>query len=397
MGPSVLLFAIALRVCAADTPVKSLSLAPWSSGVRFGPVVSDTERHTIHAYYLANPESPDGKYVLFFSSTDPTGEFGDICIVERATGREIILAKNVQAEDAHRGACQQWLAGGKMVAFHEVVEGNKWRVVVVDAASGEKKVIAEDRQLGFGSPTGNLLPLYGRHWNPGEHRDLEIWDAGTGGIRKAVLVADVLEKCPGLVPPNSAAAPVSIFFPVLSPDLTRVMFKLASGRGGEDFRSKTASAREGLICYELATGNYLWSYPKWGHPAWHPDSRRILQIGYQFFDTGSGETLRKGGLPNLKGTHLTLSPDARLMAVDGALGALGKTPQDWGIVVADGEAGEWRLIHEFNNLRGARSWRRSHPHPVFSADGRRIYYNVSDGPFTRLYVAEAGGLPGTTP
>jgi hypothetical protein len=30
----------------------------------------------------------------------------------------------------------------------------------------------------------------------------------------------------------------------------------------------------------------------------------------------------------------------------------------------------------------------SHPHPVFSADGKRIYYNVSDGEFTRLHVAE---------
>jgi hypothetical protein len=385
------LLAIALPVCAVALPDENPALAPWTRGVRIGPVVADPARHTIHAYYVANPESPDGKYVLYFSSTDLKGEFGDICILERATGSEIILAKNVQTEDAHRAACQQWVSGGKLVAFHEVVEGNKWRVVVVDVASGEKNVIAVDRQLGFGSPNGNLLPLYGCHWNPGEHRDLELWDAETGKIRKAVLVSDVLEKCPGLL--KTDASPASIFFPVLSPDLTRVMFKLAYGKGGDDFRSKTASAREGLVCYDLATGKFLRSYPKWGHPAWHPDSRRILQVGYQLFDTDTGDVERKSGLPNLKGTHLTLSPDARLMAVDGALDVLGKAPQDWGIVVADGNAGEWRLIHEFNNLRGARSWRRSHPHPVFSADGRRIYYNVSDGPFTRLHVAQAGGVP----
>jgi len=37
---------------------------------------------------------------------------------------------------------------------------------------------------------------------------------------------------------------------------------------------------------------------------------------------------------------------------------------------------------------GAHSWRPSHPHPVFSPDGKRIYDNVSDGEFTRPFVAE---------
>jgi MFS family permease len=46
------------------------------------------------------------------------------------------------------------------------------------------------------------------------------------------------------------------------------------------------------------------------------------------------------------------------------------------------------LATGFAQNGGAKSWRRNHPHPTFSADGQRIYYNVSDGPFTRLMVAE---------
>ena len=46
---------------------------------------------------------------------------------------------------------------------------------------------------------------------------------------------------------------------------------------------------------------------------------------------------------------------------------------------------------QFNNAGGAKSWRRSHPHPTFSADGHRIYYNVNDGDWTRLFVAECAG------
>jgi len=39
-------------------------------------------------------------------------------------------------------------------------------------------------------------------------------------------------------------------------------------------------------------------------------------------------------------------------------------------------------------MPGAASWRVSHPHPVFSADGQRIYFNKSNGEFTQLFVAE---------
>jgi Tol biopolymer transport system component len=60
----------------------------------------------------------------------------------------------------------------------------------------------------------------------------------------------------------------------------------------------------------------------------------------------------------------------------------------WGILVADMNGGKWVVLHHFEQNRGARSWRRNDPHPVFSADGKRIYYNTSDGQFTRLMVAE---------
>jgi hypothetical protein len=42
----------------------------------------------------------------------------------------------------------------------------------------------------------------------------------------------------------------------------------------------------------------------------------------------------------------------------------------------------------FDNSKGATTWRHNHPHPHFSPDGKRIYYNVNDGPWTKLMVAE---------
>ena len=57
-------------------------------------------------------------------------------------------------------------------------------------------------------------------------------------------------------------------------------------------------------------------------------------------------------------------------------------------MLADAKGTGQIVIHKFVNSHGAKSWRVSHPHPVFSADGKRIYFNVSDGEFTRLFVAE---------
>lgn len=68
-------------------------------------------------------------------------------------------------------------------------------------------------------------------------------------------------------------------------------------------------------------------------------------------------------------------------------------PGDWAIMVGDTQVDRFMVVAQFNNTGGATSWRRSHPHPAFSADGRRIYYNVSEGQWTRLFVAEcANGL-----
>jgi len=66
----------------------------------------------------------------------------------------------------------------------------------------------------------------------------------------------------------------------------------------------------------------------------------------------------------------------------------GGSRNEWAVPVADARGGEHTVIHQFDNSHGAKSWRVSHPHPVFSPDGKRVYFNVSDGEWTRLHVAE---------
>ena len=363
-------------------------IARWRQGVRIAPVSKAIGRHTMHTYYLLNPESPDGRRVLFFSSTDPAGHVGDVRMIDRETGEETALAEGVNTEDAHRVAMQQWISGGRRVAFHEVV-GGRWRVVVVDVETGSRTTVAEDRQLAFGRPDGDLLPLYGCHWNPGSHRDLELYDTAMGTMRTAVTIGEVEERYGDFLRREFGGRPTSIAFPALSPDHSRVFFKIAAGSGGDDYMRKDASVRQGLICRDLGKNRFTFMREKWGHPGWHPDSRRYIEMGNVLHDTDTGAATPIPDVPILGGQHLAVSPRGGVWVSDGLTETIGGPPGEWAVQVADLRGRQFVELQRFMGGGGAKSWRVSHPHPVFNARGDRIYYNVNSGAHTQLHVAEA--------
>ncbi len=372
---------VVLPVRATDDP-----LAPWRSGVEVREVSPDAKAHTIHSYFNTCPESPDGRSVLFYRSTTANAHAGELRVRDRLTGAERTLTTNINVEDAHRVACQQWVSGGKRVVFHGEREG-EWFVATVDVESATERVLARGRLSGWGRADADVVPLYGPHWNPGAHRDLELLNVETGKI-ETVLTADAVRAAyPELLAKSFGDKPFSIFFPILSPDRTRVFFKLASPSGG-DARSTAASRRLGLVCYSLAERRFLFQREKWGHPAWHPDGRTIVETGFTLIDSDDGQSRRIPGLPAVRGDHPSASPAGKLIVTDTTLEKFGGTEKEWGIVVADARGNDHVIIHRFDNSHGAKSWRVSHPHPVFSPDGRRIYFNVSSGQWTTLRVAE---------
>ena len=365
---------------AADDPV-----ALWQQGVKIAPVSEVADRHTTHTYYLLNPESPDGRRIVFFASSDKAGHVGQVIVQDRATGKETVLADEIHTEDAHRVALQQWTLNGEAVAYHEVVD-KRWRVVVVDIATGSKTIVADDRQLGFGQGAGHILPLYGCHWNPGEHRDLELYDVATGELRTACKIRDVEQKYGDWLQSEFQGKPTSIAFPTISPDHRRAFFKLAAGNGGDAFMGKV-SQRQGIVFCDLESGQITCMRERWGHPAWHPDSYHWIEVGNLLFDADGRSTTRIPSVPILRGQHLSINPNGRLWVQDGLTESLGGPAGEWAVMVADLRGERYQIIQKFMGNLGARSWRVNHPHPVFSADGRRLYYNINAGEFTQLHVA----------
>ncbi len=382
-------------------------LAPWRTGVKISVVAPKDGRHTIHSYFNTCPESPDGRSVLFYSSTAKDGHRGEVCIRDRKTGEEKVLASNINAEDAHRVACQQWVSGGKRVVFHGERDG-EWIVGCVDLDTMKERILARGQLAGWGQPDADIVPLYSPHWKPGTHPDLDLIHVATGEKTTPVTVDALKQAYPEWFGKTFGEQKPSIFFPILSPDLKRVFFKMALATG-EDPRSTKASARQGLICYSLAEKKFLYMNPKWGHPSWQPDSRHITEMHYTVFDSDDGSVKMNPGMPtkaarakaaaegkrapefplrDVSGDHPSVSPDGKLVVTDTIMTSFDGTRNEWGVVLADTRGTGQIVLHHFDNSHGAQSWRVSHPHPVFSADGKRIYYNVSDGQFTRLHVAE---------
>lgn len=350
-------------------------------------VAPDEPRHSIHSYFNTCPESPDGKHVLYFTSTAPDGESGDLRIFERATGKETVIAENIVCEDAHRAACQQWSGGGKFVIYHTLRDG-RWSVRAVDIATKEERVLAMDRQLGFGSATGKYAPVYGCHWNPGEHRDLEMIDVATGEITTPVTAKQTEEAYGEWIDKKLGSRDLTIFFPVVSPDESKVFFKPCIPGGGSSFKGMSVSKRDGKAIYDIANGKFIRLVDSWGHPSWSPDSNGILEKGQVLMDVATGKSKPRFS-PSCFSDHPTLSPDGSVFVTDADVTKrpFGK-PGHWAIGIGSTTKDEFVIVDLFDNTGGAKSWRRSHPHPAFSADGKRVYYNTSSGPWTRLMVAE---------
>jgi hypothetical protein len=377
------------------------ALSPQDSGVKFWkdcrvrPLLPEAAAHSIHSYYVSTPESPDGRAVLFYSSTLPTGYEGDVRLLERATGTVKTLASKVTVEDAHRAACQQWLSKGKRVVYHDFRDG-EWQVVCVDLDPFQERVLAKGRQVGFGAAAGDVVPIYGPHGSPGSHRDLELLNVATGEIR-TVLAADTVRQTYGdWISSAFGDRPISIFFPVLSPDGGRVFFKMACAtpstidpRTPEFFR-RTPSDRKGLFCYDLKESRLTFPQPHaWGHPAWHPDGKQIIEINHVLIDAATGTVRKIPGLPKLSGgPHPSVHPGGALFATDYTPPLEDPKKGFWSVMIGSLEGREYTVAHTFDLTGGATSWRRNHPHPVFSPDGKRLYFNAAAGPWSRLMVAE---------
>jgi len=355
-----------------------------------GPEAGDGggERHAIHSYFNMSPESPAGDAVVMFTSSDPQGHVGAVTILPRGGGKAVDVATDVPVEDAHRQAYQQWSGGGRWIVYQREW-GDRRSIHRVDVRTGEDTTLLEGRQLGWGEPAAQVVPVHGPHWAPGEYRDIEFLNIATGELRPGVSARQIWDEVGPWVAAMGGDASLSLFFGVLSPDQRRLICKGSIVRTGE-YRGSKASFRFGMIGYDLIERRVLFCRDKWGHPSWHADSRHLITPQNVVIDSNDGSERRVDQLQEFPGSHPSIHPGGKVMTSDFYMRGEGIPRGWWAVGVGDLTTGQVHTVHEVRELPGgATSWRPPHPHPAFSRDGRRLYFNVSQGKWTRLHVVEA--------
>lgn len=377
-------------------------LAAWKKGVKTHPVSNVPNRHTIHTYFNVSPESPDGRSVLYYTSTTPEGYTGELRVQDRATCQERVLVRDLNCEDAHRVACQQWVSNGRLVVFHDLRDGEVV-VVTVDVKTLKQRVLAKHRMVSWGQQYSDLVPIYGVHFQPDAYRNVELLNVSTGEIKTLVTADEVRKTYPEQIQKLYGDKPISTPFGTLSPDLNLIFFKLSDmddtykpqPPGHLKWPHSYQSDREGLVMFDIKQSRLLFFRRDWGHPAWDPSSKLFINVPNVLIDARTGEQKSIPNLPRFPGQHLDISPDGKLFVTDTQLGPFGGAKGEWGVAVCDIHGGDWTMIARFQGAEGATTWRKNHPHPAFSPDGKRIYYNVNSGKYTQLFVAERGDSNGS--
>lgn len=333
---------------------------------------------TIHAYYDLCPESPDGQWVTYFEFAGDVPGAGRV-IVARPDGSESRAIAEAPSGSAHNGALQQW-AGDGHVVFSSPGEGPATSAVVPVGGGPPREVPGAVRMV---HPQGSLALA-----SPGRPADAVcLIDLERGQARRLLGVDDALAVHPEA---DRIEKPEVLIFmnSKWSPDGGRFLTVF----NNEGYRRRHPELRrvKSLLVAD-ADGSGLQYLKEFGHhPMWSPDGAFVHS--YDRRDGGGQDLVAQplGGqeaqamLRGALGVHGTLSPGGQRLITD---------VYDWpeagraAILRYDLTTGDYDVLVRVA-LPDTTHRTGCHPHPVFSRDRKRVYFNSTESGVPRLYAIE---------
>lgn len=340
------------------------------------------EESTVFGYNGSCPESPDGKRLCYarlkrLSEERNRPVEGELWVCGTDLERHVKLAE--VAVHQHNGAAASWVDNGRIVLEELDSEGVE-RFSVIDANSGKTLHGPVWAQLGHKAVKGKIpFEISRRHVEKAGAREGQTgiyWLDVETGERKLLVSRkelDCFALQQGYEPLEEGKA---VFHVQLSPSAGKVMIR---------FDMKDVQS---VITVDLVSRDFFLMPNKPLHQLWF-DEESLLAVNarkkmqrdmcmYRYDFLGNPLELLAG-----KGNHIDASPDRKWYVSD-----TGYTKVPVIIHLYRRNETEPAAILDCNEAGGVCWERQVHANPVFSRDGKRVYFvcAVSDSQVQSVYV-----------
>lgn len=342
----------------------------------------------IHSYFDLCPESPDGQWVVYFRFNDKPPAVGAVMVASRDGTDHRVMAEGARGT-AHGGAFQQW-AGPQAIGYSTSDEGGACAVIASIADASRRRLDSAVRmfcpETGLGLVSSHELAIVGDAIP--ERAAVYLVDLESGARRPLFDVADCVADHPARA---QIAGPEHYKFKHTkwAPD-GQHFFVVFNNEGAA--RTGIDTPRIKALYLADADGAKPRFLTEFGHhPMWSGNG----EYAYYFERAeGGGQDLvafypksgeRQVLLGGIEGCHSSLSPDSKWLVADAyRWGGV----EDAGVLLLyEMGAGKQEVLAEFT-VRDLTHQTGCHAHPVWSRDGRRVYFNCAEDDNPRLFALD---------
>lgn len=348
--------------------------------------ISRGERPAVHRYYDVPVEEPGGTRVMYFEFDEDRIPGPGSLIVARGDGSSARAVARCEEAIGHVGGNGTWVGPGR-IAFSPRQQSEAG-AIIRDLDGGREQVLDADVRS-FHPPTGRGVLLgdsgYAQADRYAGRQRLSRWDAGTGEATPLLTAA----QAHALHPERDRfdAAKTNFQNPKFSPDGARLFTVFGTEVYRKSARDPDYPRIKSLIVFDADGGNARYLGEFGHHPMWTPDGSAIL--AYVRREGGQDLMLypADGGEPEMlladaPGVHGTLDRAGERLITDEMDAAAGQAK----ITLLDVASGERTTLAagrhgKTDHVTG------THPHPQWSRDETRVFFNMADEGVPQFYAA----------
>jgi len=342
---------------------------------------------TLHCYFDISPESPDGSRVTCFSIADDKSSGQTLVVDADGSNRRGVGGETATANVGmwhHAGARQQWIDNRRIIhnrleaggaAFSEVVEVDSGQTVRMELPVRMVNPVApvgitSSHEAAFGGASGEPPAVFRVDLTDGRSEKLfDIED-----IRAIHPQAELAARYDMRIKHTKWSPDGRMFFLVYNNEHLR--------RTGQPYdRIKS------LVLADADGGNLRYLTEFGHHPMWSPDGADVLAYsGSDLVALPAGGGPMRTLLAGAPGVHGSLDPTGTTLVTDLVPGESGG---EGGVLTIDLASGRQRTLATFTHPPIEYEY-RVHPHPAWSRNGRRVYFNAVDDGVAQVFAVDLG-------